>query len=66
MAKKAKKPDAFATHEALHMASFLAHSVHAELCAHEAVKSRKDWRKLALKAEAILCDLYLSIATDHV
>jgi hypothetical protein len=65
MVKKTKKPDAFATHEALHMASFLAHSVHAELCAHAAVKSRKKWHRLALKAEAILCDLYLSIATNH-
>ena len=59
-------PGSLGCHEALHMASFLCHSVDSELCEHEAIKADPKWLALAQKAAGALMDLYQSIGAKHL
>lgn len=56
----------FGTHEALHMASFLAGAVDEELVEHLVVVERPEWRALAVKARDALVELYQKIGAEHL
>lgn len=63
---KEEKGDAFAKHEALHMAWFLMQSVDNELLEHSVIKGHADWAELAAVAHKALFDLYQSIGARTV
>jgi hypothetical protein len=55
----------FGCHEALHMASFLAHAVEDQLCEHPAVALHPELRALADAACESLFALYQAIGARH-
>ena len=60
------EPGGMGCHEALHMASFFAHAIEAELCEHPSIKAQPEWRKLAKSAVRSLADLYQKIVEQHL
>lgn len=60
------QPGTLGCHEALHMASFLAHAVSKELCEHKAIAAKPEWKALADAAFDNLFNLYQAIGAEHL
>lgn len=59
-------PGSFGCHEALHIASVACDFVEKHVCDHPAIVLNAEWRALADKAVAALCELYQAIGKEHL
>lgn len=59
-------PGSFGCHEVLHMTSFFASAIEAEIIDHPAIRDNEEWAMLAQKAQDALVDLYQKIGNAHL
>ncbi|MDI7864074.1 hypothetical protein MRS76_19175 [Rhizobiaceae bacterium n13] len=60
------QPGTLGCHEALHAASLLMDLIDNRLTEHPAVALNAEWHKLAMVAQAAVCDLYRAINEVHM
>jgi hypothetical protein len=59
-------PGTMGCHEALHMASFLANAIFAEILHHEAIRAVPEWKDLAQRSFEAMAELYQKIGERHL
>ena len=60
------EPGSYSCHEALHMADFIARTIHNELVDHDAIRANAEWHHLARTAANTLDELCQAIERAHI